>query len=179
MTEGILEQEVNSMEEYFQNQMKNKHTVKAIFTSRANKKAFLIVELYAIFVKFAGVNIVMAFSSITLPKSAFNHFTPSECSIVLTAIWFFCAICSIFMVDRCGRKILLICTSLGCCFFLFIAGLWFFLYEKTTINVSDYSWVPFVCFILHGIIYALGFGPVGVSVKGELLPSNIRLLLLQ
>ncbi|XP_054268343.1 facilitated trehalose transporter Tret1-like [Macrosteles quadrilineatus] len=174
VSEEVLEREVTSVEDYISKQMENKHSVKDIFTSRSNRKAFLIVELYAIFVKFAGVNLIMAYSSVTLPSSAFKHFTLSECSIVLAATWFICGICSMFMVDRFGRKVLLTYSSLGCSFFLFVAGLWFLLNEKTRIEVEDYSWIPFVCFIFHGIIYALGLGPIGVSIKGELLPANIR-----
>ncbi|XP_054278775.1 facilitated trehalose transporter Tret1-like [Macrosteles quadrilineatus] len=172
--EEILEKEVNEIEEFIQKQAKSKNTVKAIFATRANRKAFFIVQLYGIFVKFAGIGILMAFNSITLPKANLGFLRPQECSIVLALIWVIFSVCSMFLVDRLGRKMLLTSTSFGCGVMMFIAGLWFYLQTNTTLTVEKVSWIPFACFAAHGIMYALGLGPIGTAIKGEMLSADIR-----
>lgn len=170
-----LEQEVTEMEKLvFDKVMQGKSSFKDIFRTQANRKAFLIVQLYALFVKFGGIGIIMAFSSMTLPKTAFKSFGPQECAIVLASTWVVSSTISILLVDRIGRKILLTSTSLGCCLTMFVTGLWFYLNTQTSFKVDDISYVPFVCLVLHGMLYALGLGPIGTAIKGELLSANIR-----
>ncbi|XP_046662330.1 facilitated trehalose transporter Tret1-like [Homalodisca vitripennis] len=169
-----LELEVDKMEEVVLQQMKNTGSIAAIFTTRTNRKAFLIVQLYAIFTKFSGMGLIIAFSSTTLPKTMFESAGASECAVILASVWVISSGMSMILVDRLGRKTLLTGTSLGCSITMFSAGFWFYLSAETEVDVEGSSWIPFVSFIFHGLFYCLGFGPIGTSIKGELLSADIR-----
>ncbi|XP_054270581.1 facilitated trehalose transporter Tret1-2 homolog [Macrosteles quadrilineatus] len=171
---GELETEINKMEENVKSQMQNKGTMMDIFATHANRKAFFIVEVLAVCVKFSGTGVMMAFASTTLPKDAFSSFGPSECVIVLGITWVSSAILSMQLVDRLGRKVLLSVSSFGCGCAVLLAGVWFYLDSATSVNVRGVSWVPFTCFLLHALLYSLGLGPIGMAIKGEVLAANIK-----
>ncbi|XP_046689255.1 facilitated trehalose transporter Tret1-like [Homalodisca vitripennis] len=169
-----LEIEIDKMEENVMRQMQNKGRVIDIFTSAANRKAFVIVQMMAIFVKFSGTGVMMAFASTTLPKDAFKSLGPSECVIILGFTWVVFAMVSMLLVDRLGRKIMLSFSSFGCGIAMLLAGTWFYLDSATSVDVHSTNWIPFTSFVFHGIVYSLGLGPIGMAIKGEMLAANIK-----
>lgn len=171
-----LETELTLIDKTVTKQMENKGRIQDVFATRGSRKAFLIVEMLSIFLKFSGTGVIMAFASTTLPKNAFKSLGPNECVIFLGLTWVLSAMVSSMLVDKLGRKILLAISSAGCGIAMFIAGLWFYFDQETSIDVSNINWVPFTTFILHGILYSLGLGPIGMGIKGEMFTANIKAL---
>uniref|UniRef100_A0A1B6DV63 Major facilitator superfamily (MFS) profile domain-containing protein n=1 Tax=Clastoptera arizonana TaxID=38151 RepID=A0A1B6DV63_9HEMI len=171
-----LEAELIQIDHTVTKQMENKGRFQDIFATRGSRKAFLIVEMLSIFLKFSGTGVIMAFASTTLPKNAFKSLGPNECVIFLGLTWVLSAIVSSILVDKLGRKILLTVSSMGCGVAMLFAGLWFYYDQETNVDVSQINWVPFTTFIMHGVLYSLGLGPIGMGIKGEMFTANIKAL---
>ncbi|CAA9998861.1 unnamed protein product [Nesidiocoris tenuis] len=62
----------------------------------------------------------------------------------------------------------------GCTLAMFSAGLWFYLNSKTTIDVSNCHWIPFASFVVYGIFFCFGLGPIASTVQGEYFPQSIK-----
>lgn len=57
---------------------------------------------------------------------------------------------------------------------MFVAGLWFYLDSSGKADVSDYYWTPFACFIVYGIFFCFGLGPIASTVQGEYFSTNVK-----
>lgn len=169
-----LEHEINQIEKTVEHQLANKGSIMKILKSVPNQKAFFVVQLYAMFVKLSGRNLLSPFSSITMPEMIFNSLSVREYPIILSATWIFSALLSLFFIDRIGRKFLLAGTSFMCSIMLFLIGLWFYLDTRTSVDVGKMTWLLFVFFITLSFFHSLGLGPVGAVMKGELLSVEIR-----
>lgn len=93
---------------------------------------------------------MIAYTSVTLPKGSLGPIGRDECVIILGVVWVTSTFIASFLIDKLGRKSLLIVSSVGCAIATFLAGLWFLLNELTYIDVSGFDWSPFICFVLHG-----------------------------
>lgn len=76
------------------------------------------------------------------------------------------------LVDKVGRRPLLIYSFFGASAMLAIVGLYFFM--NTQQIASAYGFVPFVGIILAIVIAVLGFESVAYAMPSELFPINIK-----
>lgn len=171
-----LESELTHIEKTVTAQTQTKATLKDIFTDRANRKGFIITFVLSLVKNLTGYDVMMAYTSITLPQAAFEHLGPNECVIILGVISVVTCIGTIFILDRFPRRVLLSISSLGCALTTFLAGGWFFLNSSTNLNVESLAQVPFYCLAVHAVVYSIGLGPIVASVKGEMFSANVKAL---
>ncbi|KAK9497369.1 hypothetical protein O3M35_004701 [Rhynocoris fuscipes] len=169
-----IEEELNILTAVIDEEMNNKKSYKDIIRTKGNRKGLIIVEALAILQRMSGISALMAYTSTTLPKEGVGILTPNDCVIVMGITWVICVFIATILVDSLGRKPLLIFSSIGCTFAMFIAGLWFFIDEKTIIDVKTLSWLPFAAFIFYGICFSIGLGPIASTIQGELFPTNVK-----
>uniref|UniRef100_A0A1B6CWD1 Major facilitator superfamily (MFS) profile domain-containing protein n=1 Tax=Clastoptera arizonana TaxID=38151 RepID=A0A1B6CWD1_9HEMI len=167
-----LESELNQIERAVELQTRSKATVVDLVTDPVNLRASLLCNMLAVNKLLSGFDVMVAYTSTTLPKHAFKSFGPNECVIVLGVIAVLACILSGFILDRFNRKSLLVVSSMGCGITTLIAGIWFFFDEKTDIDVQFFSPLPFYCFSVHSIVYSIGLGPIVANVKGEFFFSE-------
>ncbi|CAA9996542.1 unnamed protein product [Nesidiocoris tenuis] len=166
--------ELKNIENAVAQQMANKGTLKDLFATRGNRKAVVTVGVLSILQRLSGIGAMIAYTSVTLPKGAIHHVSTHQCVIVLGTVWVVSTLISSFLVDKLGRKILLIASAIGCALATFLAGLWFLLDAKTDIDVSSLNWTPFACFLLHGFFYSIGLNPIVTTIKGEVFSASIK-----
>lgn len=100
---------------------------------------------------------------------------PAEVSSIITGV--FQVIGSFvppLVVDRWGRRILLITSSLGMMISYFLLGLYFYLEQNTNVDVSPVSWLAVVTMSSWIIFYKVGLSTVPFTLIGEVFPSNVR-----
>ena len=77
---------------------------------------------------------------------------------------------SLIVIDKAGRRILLIGSGILMTLSLAVIGAYFYIIYEIGIE-EDLSWVPLTFLILFMIGYSLGFATVPFILMGELLPS--------
>uniref|UniRef100_A0A224XP17 Putative gypsy-15 st-i n=1 Tax=Panstrongylus lignarius TaxID=156445 RepID=A0A224XP17_9HEMI len=169
-----VDEELYRIESAVQQQMLNKGNLKDLVATTGNRRAIIIVGVLSILQRFSGIGAMIAYTSITLPKGSLGPIGRDECVIILGVVWVVSTFTASFLIDKLGRKYLLVISSVGCGIATFLAGLWFLLNEFTNINVSDFDWSPFVCFVLHGFFYSIGLNPIVTTVKGEVFSASIK-----
>ena len=169
-----VDEELTRIQNAVRQQMANKGTIKDLFATKGNRKAFFIVGFLSILQRLSGIGAMIAYTSITLPKHALGPITRDECVIILGTVWVLSTLLSSFMVDKVGRKVLLVISSLGCGITTFLAGLWFFMNDNLKMDVTSFNWSPFICFVLHGFFYSIGLNPIVTTIKGEVFSANIK-----
>jgi SP family facilitated glucose transporter-like MFS transporter 8 len=80
---------------------------------------------------------------------------------------------STLLVDKAGRRILLLVSSTVMAVCLTILGLCFHL-QSHGHDVSSISWLPLASVAMFIIVFSMGFGPIPWIMLGELFPSNVK-----
>ncbi|KAK9497335.1 hypothetical protein O3M35_004673 [Rhynocoris fuscipes] len=170
-----VDEELYRIENAVEMQMKNKAKVSDLYATRAARKAVIIVGVLSLLQRFSGIGAMIAYTSTTLPQIPIGGvLRVEECVIVLGAVWVISTFISSFFIDKMGRRQLLIISSIGCGIATFLAGLWFYCDQFTSINVAPIYWMPFACFIIHGFFYSIGLNPIVTTIKGEVFSASIK-----
>jgi len=80
---------------------------------------------------------------------------------------------STLVVDKLGRKILLLYSvvAMGICTFL-IGG--FFYAKESHYNISSIGFIPLMSLCIFIILFSIGFGPIPWMLMGEIFPAQIK-----
>ncbi|XP_057662053.1 facilitated trehalose transporter Tret1-like isoform X1 [Diorhabda carinulata] len=100
---------------------------------------------------------------------------PSEILVMIVGIFQFIPnILIVFIVDKVGRKILLLLSYFGLLISLVTIGM-FFYFQEQNFDVGSILWVPVASSCLFMASMKLGAGPVAWSYVGEVFPSNLQI----
>ncbi|KAF8785554.1 Facilitated trehalose transporter Tret1 like protein [Argiope bruennichi] len=78
------------------------------------------------------------------------------------------------LMDKAGRKSLLILSGIGMAISLFALGTYDQISESNPAVKSDYNWVPLVCLIIYIATFSIGFGPIPWLMMAEMTPLRTR-----
>lgn len=140
-----------------------------VFSTKSTKKAFVIMLLQFFFLQMTGINIVQLYST-TIFNEAGVDFNPGISSIVIATVQLFCSIFTYFVVDRFGRKSLLIFANIF--MFVGLVGIGtFFMIEST----ESLQWLPLASVTIFMIATAFGMGPTTFILLGELFLQEAKM----
>lgn len=168
-----VEEELLSITADVRRQLSESGTYLDIFRIDSNRKACLLILTLRIIHQFSGITAFMLYAQVLL-KDATDAVSPKTASILLNLIQLLCAFILYFLVDKLGRKFLLICSTSGVSSILLIMGTYFLLKEHTTVDLSRFTFLPVVGMILYTIFFSFGLGGVSFTMIGELLSVSIK-----
>lgn len=172
-TNESLMKELDDMSKTVQREMKEKGSFKDLLKTEGNQKALTIVLFLSAFQRFGGVSCLLAYTVITLPKTG-GYLTADIYMVLFGVTLLLGNFISTPLMDRLGRKPLLIVSCLSCAISTGVSAVFYWVAGQT--NDTDYNWVPYVCFVLYGIAYGTGIGVIPTTFVGELFPTNIKSL---
>lgn len=141
--------------------------------ARDNRYPLLIGVMLQAWQQFVGINTVMYYSA-TILKDAFGGKEDPS-----TIIWFSLPIAglnmvgtiiAIFLIDRVGRKPLLLSTLVPTCIGLITLGLSFHFQEK----LKHAGYFALASLLLYILGFSLGMGSIPWTINSEIYPSKIR-----
>ncbi|KAI9559970.1 hypothetical protein GHT06_013978 [Daphnia sinensis] len=153
-----------------------------ILTSVHLMKPLLISLALMFFQQFSGINAIVFYSA-SVFQEAGSTLDRFSASIIIGVVQMIFTMMSVFMVDRLGRRILLIIS--GVCMAVSLSGLSAFIYLKSSweeLSIVDertlaessvfeeLGWLPLLCLMSFIIAYSIGFGAVPQLVMGEIFP---------
>lgn len=78
------------------------------------------------------------------------------------------------IVDRLGRRVLLIASDIVMAICLFLLGLYFYLQKQSAESVESLGWLPVTAICVFIIFFSIGFGPVPWLMLGEVFAADIK-----
>ncbi|CAO1352409.1 unnamed protein product [Diamesa tonsa] len=171
-TEGIQE-ELNQIQESVEESMKNKGSAADIFNNKGNVKALIISAGLVSFQQLSGINVVLFYSQSIFEKTG-SSMEPAIATILVGIVQVLASGCTPLIVDRLGRKLILLTSAAGMAIGLGFMGLYFLLDAQKSEIIHSISWLPIVSLIGFVILYCIGFGPLPWAVFGEMFPANIK-----
>lgn len=149
-----------------------KASIRDLVSSRGTRKAMVISLGLMTFQQLSGVNAVI-FYSVEIFRAAGSILNPKVSAIIVGIVQVVVTYAASAMVDRAGRRILLLLSAsiMGLC--LAILGLYFALKNRGD-DVPNIGWLPLICVAVFIVMFSLGFGPLPWMMMGELFASNVK-----
>ena len=170
--------------------------IRSLFFELQNLRILIIVSLVFVGVELTGVSIVSSYSSNILKSS--RLVSPNVASFIPTSVQSVSVILFTFLVERIGRKPLLLFSGAGIALSYAILSVYSFgsshLWTQcsefdTTSSLTNSSGVntlvsgefcdyitllPMVALIIFRFVYGLGWGPIPFILLGESFPTKVR-----
>lgn len=102
-----------------------------------------------------------------------SSMSPNISSIVVGAIQVVGVYCSTLLVDRAGRKFLMVSSAFGCALGLFAFG-GYDLLKHQGVDVSEFTWIPLASFSFVIFVANLGVVSLPFLVMTEVAPLKIK-----
>lgn len=132
------------------------------------RAAFQIIALFS-FMQTCGLNIIMFFMETVLVHAKFTMIEAAVLVIYVNLFSVLAAIASIFLIDRCGRKFLMIVSSVGTTIALVGLMIHFLIMDSTNLQ-----WLPMMSVLLFMGAYFVGIMCVPSAILSEIFPADVK-----
>ncbi|CAH1135590.1 unnamed protein product [Ceutorhynchus assimilis] len=164
--------ELTEIKQGIEEQNQNSAGIKDLFMAPAGRKALYISVLLVSLQQLAGISPLLSYLK-PIYLAAGTSISPNISTLITGAVQISSNTACIFMVERLGRKFLI----LNCCVFCFLSmtalGVYFYLKDHNY-DVVPIFWLPITCVLIYMVTFSCGLGPLPWAVMGEILPSNVK-----
>ncbi|XP_050311208.1 facilitated trehalose transporter Tret1-2 homolog [Anthonomus grandis grandis] len=167
-----LRNELIEIKDGVEQERKNTAGVKELFTSPGGRKALYISFGLVALQQFAGINPLLSFMG-SIYESAGTDIPPNVCTIITGCVQVASNTACIFMVEKMGRKLLLLVCCIFCFMSMTVLGLYFF-FKGRGYDMGPVFWLPITCLIVYMLVFSFGLGPLPWTVMGEIFPANVK-----
>lgn len=166
--------ELQQMEVNVRKDMENKATFHELFTNRKNFKALMVVVTACVAQRAGGISSLVAYASLILPEPA-PIIGKFEYIMIFATMMVTINFIGLALVDRIGRKPLLIFSELSLAAVMIVFGLYNFLTVAHGGGITTAAhWLPYMCYLVFSIAYSMGVGFIPVVLLAEMFPVNVR-----
>ncbi|XP_066598151.1 facilitated trehalose transporter Tret1-like [Prorops nasuta] len=145
-----------------------------LFRDRGTIKGLIIALGLFMGQQLCGIFAMMSYTE-SIFKTSGSSFSPSTAVIIVGAIQLIGSYISTSLIERMGRRPLILISCSGMCLCHYILGTFCF-FQDIQIDVSSFRWVPVVALSTYVIVYSLGMGPGPFIVTSEIFPRDISSL---
>lgn len=172
-TETVKDDMSNMKDAVVQGQQNKKNALLELFRTRGNRRGLLILLGLKATQQFSGHMAIVAYT-----QEIFSHggtsMSPAEAVVVLGVAQLIAGITAAGLVDRVGRRILMLVSGLSATVALVGVGVFFHLKYVAKADVSAISWLPVAAIITYEVVTTLGIGTLPYVLLGELFPTNVK-----
>ncbi|CAG9766858.1 unnamed protein product [Ceutorhynchus assimilis] len=170
------EKEIRELQEQLDKNEREKVPFVQALQSRAAKKALFICFGLMTFQQLSGVNAVIFFMS-TIFESAGGSIPADYATIGVGIVQVVATFISSLVVDKFGRKILLMSSSFFMALSGAILGVFFTIKNHNLVDqdtLNKIGFLPIVCLVVFITVFSLGFGPIPWMASAEIMPPEIK-----
>ncbi|XP_054272408.1 facilitated trehalose transporter Tret1-like [Macrosteles quadrilineatus] len=169
-----VKEELVDMIQTVQKEISNKASIGDIIATPADRRALMIVQLVGGVKMMSGLAPIVSYSTELFRRTGFTLIPPYVLTIIMGLVLFISGFFSTALTDLTGRRPLLIISTIGCAFSLGCVSLFFYYYDHSDYDLSEYTWVSPACIILYNLFLAFGLDPVSMTYRSEMFPANTR-----
>ncbi|KRF85118.1 facilitated trehalose transporter Tret1-2 homolog isoform X2 [Drosophila virilis] len=151
----------------------NKVNVLAALARPVTMKALSISLGLMFFQQLSGINAVIFYSK-TIFEDAKTDIGASMSTILIGVMQVVATFVSTLVVDRLGRRILLLASGIVMALSTTAIGVYFYLKDQNEESVVNLGWLPVASLCIFMIMFSIGYGPVPWLMMGELFATDIK-----
>lgn len=171
-----VDYELSTLKQKAEEARNNPVAFSSAITKKTAIKALVICYSLMLFQQLSGINAVI-FNTSAIFASANVTIAPAIATIIIGVMQVLATFTSSLVVDKLGRRILLLLSALVMCVCSTALGVFFFLQDthgKDSSIVQMIGWLPVIALSLFIIAFSLGFGPIPWMMAGELCLIDIK-----
>lgn len=168
-----VQKEADEMQATVDAAFRTQTTLADLFKVKANFKALLFTCALVSFQQLTGINVVLIYAE-GIFKSTGTSLSTSLSTIILGVVQVLASAVTPLVIERLGRRILLVISGVGTAVTLGALGLFFFLKDVQHDDVESISWLPVVSLVIYISLYSIGWGPLPWAVMGEMFASDVK-----
>ncbi|KAJ8924979.1 hypothetical protein NQ315_001144 [Exocentrus adspersus] len=168
-----VESELNRLSVAVREQTSNTGKFLDLFKVKSNRKAVFIIMIVRAAQQLSGTTAITFYTQYIF-KEAGDDITSELATIIYFSVQLVLTMLCSSIVDKAGRRPLLIASITGSGAVLFTEGTYFFLKYNTNLNVTEYSFIPVAALIGFVIMFSLGMQSIPILMLGELFPANVK-----
>lgn len=133
--------------------------------------------LLSVFQQFVGINVIAYYSTMLWQSVGFDESHALTISVITQGLAIVVCIVSMTLVDKAGRRILLLCGSLGMAVALALMAFSFSFASGPSKDAhlgEPYAGIALVASFIFSISFGLSWGPLVWVLLGEIFPNGIR-----
>ncbi|CAG9859143.1 unnamed protein product [Phyllotreta striolata] len=154
-------------------QMSEPGSYKDLYRIQSNRMACLIMFGLRVFQQLSGTTAISLYMQIIFAKST-DVMAKDLASILIFGLQLSVNFTAVLIVDKIGRKPLLVISCIGCACNLATLGLYFTLQEVVRMNLARVNFLPLACVVFFTISFAIGQGNVVNLMTSEMFSSSIK-----
>ena len=140
-------------------------------------KPLIIALLIMVFQQLSGINCVMfytvsIFKDAGLTETGSGLANSNVATVIIGAVQVAATLVACFLMDRLGRRKLLITAGCLMCLSCFVFGIYYNM--KSAAAGTQNGQLAIVCLVVYIIGFSLGWGPVPALIMAEIFPSRAR-----
>ncbi|KAI4491219.1 hypothetical protein M0802_010315 [Mischocyttarus mexicanus] len=173
-SESAVQSVADEMQATYEESIQTQTKFSDLFTVKANFKALLFTVLLASFQQLTGINVVLFYMG-SIFDAAGSSLDPNIATIIVGAVQIAASFVTPFVVDRLGRKLLLITSGIGEIVTLGALGLYFYLQKYEDKEVAEsIAMLPVISLVIFIATYCIGWGPLPWAVMGEMFAPDVK-----
>lgn len=164
--------ELNRIDAAVKEQMKNTGKFVDLFKVASNRKALFIVLGLRAAQQFSGAMAITYYAKVIFSES--GNFSATTATMLYFSIQLCLCIISSILVDKSGRRPLLIISIVGAAVCLLLEGIYFYIHKCTSLDVSNFSFVQVFALLGFVVMFSLGMQTIPILMLCELFPANVK-----
>ncbi|XP_028148110.2 facilitated trehalose transporter Tret1 [Diabrotica virgifera virgifera] len=144
-----------------------------LFLIASNRKALLIMVVLNYAQHFSSVSVLLMNMHIILEQAGSIYMDPHTTAIVFSLIMLIAALTGSLIIDKFGRKILIISSGISTAFCLLTIAIYFTL-KNYGFNTTRFSWIPIACVMVYAFTFKFGLGMVPIVITAEIFPTTVK-----
>ncbi|XP_050296299.1 facilitated trehalose transporter Tret1-like [Anthonomus grandis grandis] len=167
-----VEKELLEIERVIEENSKDNGGFTDILKNKGSLNGFIICVILMIFNTMTGVIIVVGYAQ-SIFETAGSPIPPAYSAILVGTVAFVATVVNSQVIDRLGRRPIIIISSIIAALSHTALGVYFHL-QSTGVNVQNIGWLPIASVIMFTFFHHFALGSVPFLILGELLASNIK-----
>ncbi|XP_043237113.1 facilitated trehalose transporter Tret1-like [Amphibalanus amphitrite] len=162
--------ELRSLAEQVREAHKRRVTFRDL-VSRENRRQFALSLMLMLLQQLSGINAVLFYTT-GIFEDAGSSVAPELATIVVGLVIVLSTLVSVVLVDRLGRKVLLLTSDALMAVCLLALGVFFHL--KDSGSADSLGWLPLASLMLYVFAFSIGFGPIPWLMMSELFAPEVK-----
>lgn len=166
-------EELAELQQQHEEEKGNKVSIGQALKRRATKKAIVISLGLMFFQQMSGINAVIFFTG-DIFEAANTGIPAYAATIIVGVMQVIGVFVSSLIVDRAGRRLLLLPSIVAMTICTVILGGYFYAARANAESVANLGIIPIVSMSVFIILFSIGFGPIPWMMMGELFANDIK-----
>ncbi|XP_050436235.1 facilitated trehalose transporter Tret1-like isoform X3 [Adelges cooleyi] len=166
-------QELDLIKKDIENENSKQYTFSQVISSAVNRKSLLIGIGCMFFQQTSGINVVIFYMN-DIFESTGSNIDPSIASIVVAIVQLFMTVLAMLLIDKTGRKRLLVISAALMAVSYMSLGCYYIVYNNDPRFALSIAWLPLVSITVYISAFSLGYGPIPWVVMGEIFSSEVK-----